>query len=128
MLQRDDGRLFHNVAEVAGQRQLARARRQRGLDEEDVASTRGPSEPCHDPRHLVAFVAVFAACNAEDVVQVFCTDFDVMRFFKRNLLGAVTHDFGESLVQPAHATLVGVLFHHRLNGRHRYFQVRFRES
>ena len=124
MLQGNDGRLFHDVAEVAGQGQLACARRQRGLDEQNVASTWRPGKPGDDPRHLVAFVPVFGSCDAEDVVQVFCTDFDVMGFFKRNLLGAVTHDFGESLVQPAYATLVGVLFHHRLDGCHRHFQVR----
>ena len=128
MLQGDDGRLFHDVAEVAGQRQLARARRQRRLDEQDVASTRRPSEPGDDPRHLVAFVPVFGSGDSEDVVQVFCTDLDVVGLFEGDLFGAVTHNFGESLVQPAYATLVGVLFHHRLDGCHRHFQVRFREA
>ena len=128
MLERNDGRLFHDVAEVAGQRQFSGAWRQGRLDEQNVASTRRPGESCDDPRHIVPFIAVFGSGNAEDVVQVFCTNFNVMGLFERNLLRAVTHDFGKTLVQTAHATLVGVPLYQRLNGRHGHFQVRFGQA
>ncbi len=67
-------------------------------------------------------------CDAQDVVQFIRGNFDVVHFLESQLFGAVTHNFGESFVQTANTTFIGVLLDNGLNGGHGYFQMGFGQA
>ena len=67
VLKCDDGRFLHDITQIAGQRELASTRRQGRLDEQNVATSWGPSQTCDDTSHIVPFVVVPLTRNAKDV-------------------------------------------------------------
>ena len=105
---------LHDVAELAGEDQLAAARQARGLDEQDVAAHRRPGEPSRHAgnagaqRHLALEPA-----RAEDARHVGRLDVHVFRLTTGDAHGGIAHDGADLALEIAAAGLPRVATHDR---------------
>ena len=115
----NDGRLFHHVAQVARERELAcLAFAQRGLDEQDFAAHACPRQACHHTGIIVALVdvaverrfakEVFKLCGRDLFVGQLAVD----GFLERHLAKRLVY----LLLQLAHAALTGIMLYDLLYG------------
>ena len=119
ILQGDDGTLLHDVAQVAGQRQLASLSfRQRGLDKQYLAAHTGPCQSGDDTGVGIALIdvsierrfaqQVFYLCGSD----LFVGQFAVLGFLESQLAQRLV----DLLLQLADAALTGILLYHLFDG------------
>ena len=108
-------RLLHHVAELAGDRQLARARHRRRLDEEDVAAGRGPGEAGGDAGVLgPAPLLGEDAAAAEQLARLLAGDLDLaLGLALGDLAGDFAADRADLALEVADPGLARVLLDDR---------------
>ena len=118
ILQSQDSRLLHHIAQVAGKRQLRTfSLRQRSLDEENLTTNAGPCQSSYHTGIVVTLVDVAIERRfAQEVFQRFGRNLPVVyRAFHLSLVGYLAHGLIDLLLQLAHTAFAGVLFDNLLN-------------
>ena len=119
IFQCDDGTLLHHVAQITGQRQLASLTfRQRGLDEQYLATHAGPCQSGHHASIGVALVDVaIEGWLAQQVFQLRGSNLVEGQLAVRSIFHShLAQSLVDLLLQLAHATLAGVLLDNLLDG------------
>ena len=111
VLQGNDSRLLHHVAQVAGEGEFLALRfAQARLDEEYFAAYRRPGQPGYDTGVVVVLVFVAVVLLSPQIlVQVVECEGVVVLLARGLHAGDFPHDAGYLLVELAHARLAGVL-------------------
>ena len=112
IFKRNHGRLFHHVAQVARQGELAGLSfAQRGLDEENLSAHTGPCQACHHAGIVVALVDVAIERRlAKQRLQLLGRDVRVGQLTVHGLVERhLSQCFVDLLFQLSHAAFAGIL-------------------
>ena len=110
----NDGRLFHDVAEVAGKCQFARlSLAQRSLDEEDFASHRSPCQPSHYTSVAIALVDVAVEGRvAQEGFRVGRRDGGFLQFLGTSqLIGQFAQRLVDLLLELPYSAFAGIVLY-----------------
>ena len=122
ILEGENGTLLHDVAQIAGERELrALALRQGGLDEQDLAADAGPCQSGDDAGIVVALIDVAIEGRlAQQVLERVGGDLGVDLSLEVGLhghvVGQLAHGLVDLLLELAHTALTGVLLDDLLDG------------
>ncbi len=111
------GRFLHDIAQVAGQCQLAAfALAQTGLDKQNLAADGSPRQARHHAGIVVALIFVARIFGRPQVaVQVLRVDLRGQLLLRRFPIGQLAHQLGNLLVQFTDTALSRIGFDERLN-------------